>query len=101
MPETPIDHEGQDFVAPDESQRVEDPELAEKMARATDMHRTQEVVNKKLRNESWEKGDVHSADQANSSAEFHKREAEKWEDIVQTRNTDGEAENRDSTSTEN
>lgn len=34
MPETSADHEGENFVGPDESQRVHNPEVAEAMARA-------------------------------------------------------------------
>lgn len=36
MPETPQSPEGQNFVAPDELERIENPEKAEMMARASD-----------------------------------------------------------------
>lgn len=41
MPETLTSHEGEDFVAPDDSQRVEDPEVAERMARYSNQVRSE------------------------------------------------------------
>lgn len=43
MPETLQSEEGQDFVAPDETQQVDDPEKAELMARSSDKYRSEEV----------------------------------------------------------
>jgi hypothetical protein len=89
MPETPIDHEGQDFVAPDETKRIQDPAEAESIARASHFARSSAAEGRQLSKELSEQGFNEAANNINNANVRADRDAEIIESRAQKDFRDG------------